>query len=434
MTKSDVTDSDMVKLLQGSFRQVNFLTEESGEQYGRRLDKREHVLSDTATIEDLGLKWPSFDLTVFTTAEHGGLYGEKLIEACNMSGPGELVHPWLGRMLVYCEECHPSRSIKENGITRFKLTFSPQRNGTLEARELTAEAVRKAAEFVKIDFAGENFTLPSSTASDLNNLADKIAGWQNSIPNINDVMNFACKKFPLLAGSGDGAASTNSVLAATSNFSSFAVRTAQAGLDYLQESDPIDLLIKATSGGQSTAVIGQIERMILGKKIKLPDGVQLDLPNITITDSSRRSTSLGLVVAMERAENILNPALSMTTRIVAVAELARIASGTDYNSSGEAKDFAAQVLTRIENLRQIAPDALQNKLVALRDALSIDMQARAANLPSTQKYFVTETVPAVILAQRLYGDAQRAVEVFDRAAAIHPMAITPRFMEVLRVR
>ena len=57
---------------------------------------REHGLADTASIQDLGRKWPVYNLDVFTTASMGGVDGENLRNACIKPGAGRLVHPWLG--------------------------------------------------------------------------------------------------------------------------------------------------------------------------------------------------------------------------------------------------------------------------------------------------------------------------------------------------
>ena len=49
--------------------------------------------------------------------------GTRLIDACDMAGPGELVHPYLGVRQVYCLACDVSERTDEGRMARVSLTF-----------------------------------------------------------------------------------------------------------------------------------------------------------------------------------------------------------------------------------------------------------------------------------------------------------------------
>ena len=63
------------------------------------------------------------------------------------------------------------------------------------------------------------------------------------------------------------------------------------------------------------------------------------------------------------------------------------------------------------------------RLVALRAALSTDLRTRALAMPNLTEYTPQATLPAVVIAHRLYGDATRADEICVRNNVRHPGAL-----------
>ena len=85
-----------------SFRGVAFEVESHSESGGRRVELHEYPLRDTPYAEDLGKKAGKWQIEAFLVNGKSG-YAErrdKLREALNASGPGTLIHPYLGELSV----------------------------------------------------------------------------------------------------------------------------------------------------------------------------------------------------------------------------------------------------------------------------------------------------------------------------------------------
>jgi prophage DNA circulation protein len=67
-----------------------------------------------------------------------------------------------------------------------------------------------------------------------------------------------------------------------------------------------------------------------------------------------------------------------------------------------------------------ADDAVYGALADLRGAVVRDIAARGADLARVVRYTPPETLPALVLAHRLYGDAARDGELVARNGIAHP--------------
>jgi len=72
-------------------------------------------------------------------------------------------------------------------------------------------------------------------------------------------------------------------------------------------------------------------------------------------------------------------------------------------------------------------DAVFDAFRALRIAVAVDLTARAANLARIRTVQTAAPLPALVLANRLYGDASRAGELTDYAGAANPLFLPARF-------
>ena len=115
----------------------------------------------------------------------------------------------------------------------------------------------------------------------------------------------------------------------------------------------------------------------------------------------------------------------------ALTELAKIGAATEFTSQNATTQWADQILPRFETLIRAAPDELVDGLVGLRNAVLQDLQYRAANLPSTVYYDLKSAASSLFLSQRIYGNPDRADEIFARSGATHPLTISPGMIEVI---
>ena len=74
---------------------------------------------------------------------------------------------------------------------------------------------------------------------------------------------------------------------------------------------------------------------------------------------------------------------------------------------------------RIEQLLLIAPDETVDALADLRGCVRRDIAARAGSLPRLASFTPPETIPAAVLAYRIYQDTDRTEELVARNHVAH---------------
>lgn len=113
------------KLLPASFRGVSFLIPQTSVPVGMKGQLHEFPQRDTPFFEQLGKQSQVHKMTAWVIGDDCFERRDKLIEALNTPGGGELVHPWLGKMQVKAGECDMSHEFVGGGMVSFDLTFYP---------------------------------------------------------------------------------------------------------------------------------------------------------------------------------------------------------------------------------------------------------------------------------------------------------------------
>lgn len=109
-----------------SFRGVAFEVESHSESGGRRIELHEYPLRDTPYAEDLGKKAGKWQIEAFLISRKNSGYAErrdKLREALNASGPGTLIHPYLGELSVSVDGYSLKETTREGGYCTFSISF-----------------------------------------------------------------------------------------------------------------------------------------------------------------------------------------------------------------------------------------------------------------------------------------------------------------------
>lgn len=127
-------------------------------------------------------------------------------------------------------------------------------------------------------------------------------------------------------------------------------------------------------------------------------------------------------------------AVASGTRRLAAIALAGAAARYAPASFDDALSLTNKIATLFDLEITVAGDAGQDDtfvaLGLLRAAVISDLMARGASLAPLVTVTMPETLPAVVVAQRLYGDASRADELIARVDPIHPLFM-PTTMLVL---
>jgi prophage DNA circulation protein len=391
-----------------SFRGVPFLVTESGAEDGRRIALHAFPLRDAPFTEDLGRLPRRYRITGLVIGETYFSDRDALVEACAGPGseePGTLVHPFLGELRVRCESVQYTESLKEGRFAAFDITFleagaeaSPtERFDTLRRVVATTRRVVRLAQSA--------YRLVALARGDLAGFAQGVAfGFVQAVAGRMGIGFLALPRFDLGAIRADiGKLAADPVtdpasVAATlpAPFASLAVaqrlpaEDAPAGQTFASRDDatpaaePFDLLLaEATRPPPSSA------------------------------DADEEAALLSL------------HGLALDAAAAAAAEAASLAEWTSAQAALAARDALLAVLIARQDA---AADAGQDELFgAWRDLIAAartDLTERAARLPRIARYALPGPLPALALAQRLYGDAGRADELVALARVPHP-AVMP---------
>ena len=139
-----------------SFRSANFKVISTNTSIGRRNIVHQYPLRDEPYIEDLGLDTDEFSIEGYIVQHLDNEYDyfaerDLLIEELKKSGPGTLIHPFLGEITAsLIGKVQLSESFNEGGIARFSMTF-------VKAEETKAPYPEEAINYIDaIDEAAED--------------------------------------------------------------------------------------------------------------------------------------------------------------------------------------------------------------------------------------------------------------------------------------
>lgn len=407
-----------------SFRGVPFLVDDDSVPVGRRTQLHEFPQRDQPFVEDLGRRTRQYKFTAFVAGDDCLSQRDKLLTALDTPGPGELVHPWFGRMTVTAGECEVSHARNELGMVRFSLEFidgmlafpnqAPNTRRLLAAQApslLESSKSRFQEAMSKVDLARQrvnavrsavsgvygfagNFLKPlTSISGDLNQFVTSIINSPNAFSSslLGDIFN----RERAFGGYGaDGAFKDSSAKAAA--LSSLQVVAAPA-------EEPDITTIKA-------AVIGLVQ-----------DAALLDF----LLDMAE--------VPIAITQGTVEPA-DIDVQLAQQGETVE-AGGSVGSSVPVADDVLAARDSISEALWFVAGESPPEHFTTLSDArLALDRHLTevARSGVGLRSYSPPETTPALVLAYTLYGDALRGGEIVTRNRVRHPGFVPTTQLQVAK--
>lgn len=389
------------EMQKASFRGVPFHVRSSDGDIGRRNVIHQYPLKDEAYGEDLGKKAREFTLQAFAIGENYMAARDAFEKAIEAPGPGELVHPWRGRMNVVVTRCTPRESIDEGGKVSWTVTFTVVgKNLEPTIRPDTYNQVETAADnsraVIEDDFAN---------IFSVDGMPDFVQ--VDALAKISDVLDTTL-------GVAKGMLPDMSILPAFT-------RNAASILGKLSSIIrlPSDLATSLTS--QISALLG------LGGGPLAAFQALARLFDYGGDDSTVSQTTPSRI-RQEANRKAINSLVKRT----AIIEAARSTASMQFESYQEAVQTRDTIAEALENEALTAPDEVYLALSDLRVAVIKDINTRGADLASLVPYETKATLPALVLAHRIHGDARRDAEIVARNHIPHPGFVTGgRAIEVL---
>lgn len=400
-----------------SFRGVPFYVAEHRASGGRRGQSHEFGGRDEPYREDLGRRARSWNVQAYVIGDDYMDKRDALFAALEAFGPGELIHPWLGRIksasVPTYDEGERSR---KNGFASFTITFEE----TGEIRYPSAAVNRRAAVADAADLSAlmsvESFTTAFSVegkpAFVLDDAAKQTTNFLTDIQKqVNSVRAEVAPVWSAINQIG-GAIDQVSTLARTPALLAGQVRGVIQGFASLIPSGfgSFRSLLNFSLWGEGA--FGLFD--LFGST---PNRVQVSTNQAELVRLVRR------VATAEAAIKLTEDGFDDTGTAAATG----IATGDSTGTSPSLQDALGardEVLTAID--AEIASAGARNEhdvfvaFGSLRTETIRFINEEAAQLPSLRSWTPPATLPASVIAYRLYDDATRSAETAARNGIRHP--------------
>ena len=397
------------KLQPASFRGAQFFTRSTAGDLGRRTVLHEYPQRDYPYAEDMGRKARGFTLEAYVIGPDYMAARDKLIAALEQPGSGTLVHPYRGTLTVaLASPARITESADEGGMARFSLSF--------------VEAGENAQPTVRADTAAlVNAQADNALAAVQNDFASKFtgAGFQDFV-----------------------AAAAGSVLTTALGAVNAVNRFGQGGdlvAEFLHSASTISATLTTLIGTPlqlAGAVIGQIGA--LRAMARAPFDAFNNLRGLFNAGDEPAGTPPAITVTAvpvttpSRIQQAVNQAAVVDlVRRAALVEATRTSSQMNFSSYDEAQAVRTELADRLDaemasttlnSAGQSVPiaDDVYAALAALRVAMVMDISTRGANLVRLTTATLQATLPALVAAWRIYGDATMDADLVARNKVRHP--------------
>lgn len=428
----------------GTFRGVPFHLKSSSSTGGRRTVLNEFPLRDTPMTEDMGRRARQFNLSLTLIGPDYMAQRDRLIAALETAGPGTLVHPFRGELQVAvlgdysCEE-----STEQGGLARISVTFvesggelrpdnqvAQGSEGNAAADALQADAVIEfedefsVAGYASFVAEGAIDSLQDATDAVRNagGLLDGAGGFASLYwgltGNFQQLIlapgNLAGALLGLVRGLSSGYSNPLQALKAQMALFGLGARAKRVA-----GSATYQVPARAQVEANHRAVYRLVERAALAEAVRLA----VSKPATSASTATATTTATGTATATSATRSTASSSVAAAHRV----------AGIPFDSRNSAVEVRDQLLEELDRQQLGAPAEHYRPLAQLAAELVRELNRTAANLVPLTRVTPAVTLPALVLAHRLYGDARKADEIVARNRIRHPGFVQGgRELEVLK--
>lgn len=407
-------------MLPASFRGISFLIPQASVPVGMKVQLHEFPQRDEPYAEQMGKQAQVHRLVCWIIGDDCFERRDKFMEAVQTPGAGELVHPWLGRMQVKAGEAELTHDFKQGGMAAFAVTFYPDIPLKFPtARVNTQQQVVKASDSL-LDSALARY---KSAMAKVDQARLGLARLRNSLSGVYTVIqqqfSTIIGAFTNLTGFVQSLMNAPDSLSSlfSSYFSEFSVD------DYLGDDSGSSYRNSVATATQQTEAVASIN---------------------TVSDSG----GVDAAAASQATANLVQDALLVQVALI-ISEMPVASQPVSTATVASVEQQAVQPIVRPEvpvaddviELRDNLNEAIfQASLKAdpghymvlntLRQTIVKHLTAVAESGVRLVEITPPETLSALVLAYRRFGDATRESEVVQRNRLRHPGFVPARPIKI----
>lgn len=462
-------------LLPASFRGVGFFISSTVVPIGRKGQLHEFPQRDEPYFESLGKQSQVHTVTAFIVGPDCFEQRDKLLQALETPGAGELVHPWLGRMQVQVGDCDMTHSLAEGGIVHLNLKFYPDQplkfptstlntgrqlvqasEGLLDSALRRYRAVMATVDAVRINIQALRSTLSGVFATIQRQFSSFMTVYSDATALVHSLVNAPytlSTMFSTFFASFQGDSRRSSRESSGNNVGAGGAASGGGSTGSGSGSSG-----GSNAGGSSGGVSGSAGSVASGSRNT--SGVESVPYRSIISDATQQAQAVssinqinqggGLdtgVTAQATADLVQDALLVKVARVVASMPVAvstkpiLVVPSLDQQRVQPLQRADVPVADDVIELRDTLSAAIWDAalkadpehylaLNTLRHALISHLNAVAASGVRLQDMKVSEPLPALVLAYRRFGDASRSHEVVQRNRIPHPGFVSPGTLKI----
>lgn len=402
-----ITLPDGRVLVGATFRGVFFHTVVSELRVGRRNVVNEFPQRDDPSVDDLGRKARRVVVDAYVLGADHFEQRRKLIEAFEEQGSGELVHPRFGVLNVALDgDASFKEEADKGGMTRITVTFVVDgknvfpvaRTSTVSQLEAATNAADEASEaqFAEAYSVAGPSVLASQAVTSINKSVAGLLATARLVSSVDGLADIV-RQTTLLSSNVSSLIRTPVLL--SQNLRSLLATTVQ-------------------NLNRPLLAFAELQALFEGNR------------RSSVTSSATSTRARTLANEAESADLQRRLALTNQARVLAVA-----ISDTDVVQTGDqATALRDALLTHLDvELEDYDPPAeVAAALSNVRAAMVRDVVLRSEYLLQRSTYTPASVLPALVLAHRIYQDANRADELVNRNDVRNPAFMPARALEILQ--
>lgn len=388
-----------------SYKGAAFWVETDAESGARRIVIHEFPMRDTPYLEDLGERYREFTVTAYVASDRADTEAAQLMRICAQRGPGLVVLPTQGPVMVRCVEFSRTHAKDKLGYIAHSLKFV--REGASTALTTVTNLINMI--FVQAEAAASVAAIAYASAALVSDAPDYVqdalqTGTENALVTL-EAVRTSVNVDPVVN------AIQRDAIAASYN----------AIPDVMAEGDVSSL----QTIGQSVVDISMalVESMDPNAALAAMTSVIEATPSVT-TVSASLSSRWGASAATNA--QVANTLLRLAALIAYCEAVAKVELGD--------RRYAITLRANVANFFDEQLSALSSNdyelysaLIKLRDA-TVDYLSRAViDLAPVVRVAANIGMPSLFWAWRLYADPNRSTELVARNRVSHPSFMPPTF-------
>lgn len=394
-------------LLDAELDGIKFLYTEISGQGGRRTEHFEYPggLPNSNYVEDLGPSAKRYNIRAFLLGDNYHVTRQELEDVLNRGGPLPFQHPYRGLLRVkLLGDYTVTESDTQGGMATFDFTLVEAGGGfptvfvatPAKVTALAASASSVVAEKTKFDLLGA----------------------------IQDVVNSVLNTF---GKATSGMRKVNGKIGAALSLvddATFAIQSFDDQIETLK-SQPQNLMNKFLA--LKSAIMGLV------KEHEAPTAIDVVLPKVdpirialeafrSMNEFEAEPSAIPTPTEQFRIEDNCHAEIQLADRAGNVIAAADTLASLEMENSTQAAEVQAELVGAFDAV--LATDDLDpsiaESILALKAATIEHFVSQQSRLPDLTTYSLKKTIPALIVAYELYGDAARVDEIVERNKIRHP--------------